>query len=302
MLKKPTKDKTTALPVCTKEKLYDVLIETYTALEHPGMTAFWDELSSLYSWIPQHFSECFVKHCKINVENKACEKSVAAKPIIATKFMTRVEADLIHMGILEGEVYRYVCHARDHFTKWSWAAPLKTKEAKEVAQVLRRIFLLFGPPTVFHTDNGTEFTSQVIRDLMNDWPETRIVRGRPRHPQSQGLIEKGNSVLKGKLAKWMQRNRSTLWSQGLDHVIYAMNTSYCRVTKFTPYELVFGQKPRANLRLLNDLPEDTVVDESNLNLEFEELIYPTDYHLEMEENEEIENENSITEIEVSITL
>jgi len=57
--------------------------------------------------------------------------------------MTRVEADLIHMGILEGEVYRYVCHAHDHFTKCSWAAPLKTKEANEVAQV--------------------------IRDLMNDW-------------------------------------------------------------------------------------------------------------------------------------
>ena len=65
---------------------------------------------------------------------------------------------------------------------------------------------------------------------------------------------------------------------------------------------VFGQKPRANLGLLNDLPEDTVVDESNLNLEFEVPIYPTDYHLEMEENEEIENENSITELEVNITL
>jgi len=46
------------------------------------------------------------------------------------------------------------------------------------------------------------------------------------------------------------------------------------VTKFTPYELVFGQKPRANLRLLNDLPEDTVVDESNLNLEFEGRYIP----------------------------
>src|SRR6185437_11032356 len=104
---------------------------------------------------------------------KACKKSIAAKPIVAIKW---VEADLIHMGILEGEVHRYVCHARDHFTKWSWAAPLKTKEAKEVAEVLRRIFLHFGPPTptVLHTDNGTGFTSQVIRDLMNDWSGTRI--------------------------------------------------------------------------------------------------------------------------------
>ena len=130
-----------------------------------------------------------------------------------------------------------------------------------------------------HTDNGSEFAAQVIRELMSNWSGTRIVRGRPRHPQSQGLIERGNRILKGKPSKWMQRNRSTLWSQGLDDIVYAMNTSYCCVTNFTPYELVFGQKPRANLRLLHALPADTVVDESNLNFEFEEPIYPTDYHL-----------------------
>ena len=176
--------------------------------------------------------------------------------------MMKVEVDLIHM---EDEIYKYICHARDHFTKWSWAAPLQTKEAKEVAKVLRKIFLNFGPPTLLDTDNGSEFTTQVICELMSNWSGTRSIRGRPRHTQSQGLIERGNSVLKSKLSKWMQRNRSTLWSQGLDYVIYAMNTSYCRVTKYTPYELVFGQKPRANLNLLKDMPVDTVTDEDDIN-------------------------------------
>jgi len=74
---------------------------------------------------------------------------------------------------------------------------------------------------------------------------------------------------------------------GLDYVIYAMNTSYCRVTKYTPYELVFGQKPRANLNLLKDMPVDTVTDEDDINLEFEEPTYP------MEE----ENGNSTGESE-----
>jgi len=141
-------------------------------------------------------------------------------------------------------------------------------------KVLRKIFLNFGPPTLLHTDNGSEFTAQVICELMSNWSGTRIIRGRPRHPQSQGLIERGNSVLKSKLSKWMQRNRSTLWSQGLDYVIYAINTSYCRVTRYMPYELVFGQKPRANINLLKDMPVDTVTDEDDINLEFEEPTYP----------------------------
>ena len=67
-----------------------MLFEIYMALENAGMSAFWDEVSSQYAYVPQHLTECFVKQCKINVENEACKKLIAAKPIIATKFMTRV--------------------------------------------------------------------------------------------------------------------------------------------------------------------------------------------------------------------
>jgi hypothetical protein len=115
LIKKPTKNKSgVALPICTKERIYDMLFEIYMALENPGMSAFWDEVSSQYAYVPQHLTECFVKQCKINVENEACKKLIAAKPIIATKFMMKVEVDLIHM---EDEIYKYICHARDHFTK-----------------------------------------------------------------------------------------------------------------------------------------------------------------------------------------
>jgi len=100
LLKKSTKATKPALPVCTKEKLYDTLYEIYVALENPSMTAFWSELSSQYAYIPQHLTECFIKGCKVNAENKTSKASVSAKPIVATKFMTRVEADLIHMGDL----------------------------------------------------------------------------------------------------------------------------------------------------------------------------------------------------------
>lgn len=107
LIKKPTKNKSgVALPICTKERIYDMLFEIYMALENPGMSAFWDEVSSQYAYVPQHLTECFVKQCKINVENEACKKLIAAKPIIATKFMTRVEVDLIQMPS-----YSY---ARDH--------------------------------------------------------------------------------------------------------------------------------------------------------------------------------------------
>ena len=46
------------------------------------------------------------------------------------------------------------------------------------------------------SDNGNEFTAAVVTDeLEKAWPGIRIIRGRPRHPQSQGAVERGNGHL-----------------------------------------------------------------------------------------------------------
>lgn len=84
LLKKPTKPNKPALPVCTKENLYNTLCEIYIASGNPGMTAFWSKISSQYSYIPQHLSECFVKHCK---KNKNSKMPTSVKPAVATNMM-----------------------------------------------------------------------------------------------------------------------------------------------------------------------------------------------------------------------
>jgi transposase InsO family protein len=60
---------------------------------------------------------------------------------------------------------------------------------------LMDIFLLFGAPHILQSDNGSEFTAQIISDLKELWPELVIVHGKPRHPQSQGSVERGNDCI-----------------------------------------------------------------------------------------------------------
>jgi predicted secreted protein len=105
---------------------------------------------------------------------------------------------------------------------------------------------------------------------MSLWPRTKIVRGRPRHPQSQGSVERGNAILKTKLAKWMEYNRNKRWTEGLPVVTHAMNVSVCRVTNCTPYELVFNKNPRTHYTLLDDFDENDIISEEQLNISFEE--------------------------------
>ena len=54
---------------------------------------------------------------------------------------------------------------------------------------------------------------------MTLWPEVHIINGRPRHPQSQGLVERANGILQTKLGKWMEDNHTDNWMEGLPLII-----------------------------------------------------------------------------------
>ena len=53
-----------------------------------------------------------------------------------------------------------------------------------------KVFAYLGLPRILQSDNGREFASTLMAELEKNWPgEITIVNGRPRHPQSQGLVE-----------------------------------------------------------------------------------------------------------------
>ncbi|CAF4507119.1 unnamed protein product, partial [Didymodactylos carnosus] len=120
---------------------------------------------------------------------------------------------LIDMRSMPDDEYKWILHTKDHFSKFSWAYPLKLKEAEPVAAKLLQQFYSFGAPRILQSDNGKEFVAKVIKDLKNTWNDLVIINGRPRHPQTQGLVERGNQTLESALGKWMQSNNSTEWSK-----------------------------------------------------------------------------------------
>jgi hypothetical protein len=73
--------------------------------------------------------------------------------------------------------------------------PLQTKESGEVADALERAFSLFGPPSILHTDNGTEFSlcASLLKAIS---PSSRVTKGRAYHPQSNGAAEANVKAVK----------------------------------------------------------------------------------------------------------
>ncbi|CAG8748434.1 13467_t:CDS:1, partial [Cetraspora pellucida] len=86
--------------------------------------------------------------------------------------------------------YKYICHLRDHFTRFLWAQCLTSKSVSEVAVFLYNIFVVFGAPTILQSDNSKEFITDLIAELLTLWPGVHIINGCLRHPQSQGMVER----------------------------------------------------------------------------------------------------------------
>jgi len=117
-------------------------------------------------------------------------------------------------------------------------------QAVTVAIELIRIFCIQGAPMILQSDNGWEFVAAVIVEVMALWPNVVIVHGWPRHPQSQGSVERANQDAEAMLGNWMSDNKTKNWVLGLNFVQLAKNTRNHSGVGNCPYTLQYGQRCR----------------------------------------------------------
>eukprot|EP00731_Ephydatia_muelleri_P003396 Em0001g3396a len=91
--------------------------------------------------------------------------------------------------------------------------------------------------------------NHLIEDVLATWPgAVQLASGRPRHPQSQGLVEQAHytleRIMSSRIAESASIN-SPPWTHWLPHIVYTINAQVHRPTKHTPFELVLGQPPRS---------------------------------------------------------
>lgn len=82
----------------------------------------------------------------------------------------------------------WVLHAIDHFSKYSWIFPLKSKETNEVATALENLFWMFGFPSQLHSDNGREFKSKTMTELCEKHNNNNKFLGHPEPQQHKALL------------------------------------------------------------------------------------------------------------------
>ena len=103
--------------------------------------------------------------------------------------------------------------------------------------------------TVFlQSDNGKEFRASVVENLRTFWPELKIVHGRPRHPESQGSVERANGEVKQLLGIWIRSTGRKDWATGIKVVQFQYNRAYNKNLESSPFKVLFGIDPPVGLQ------------------------------------------------------
>nr|XP_022902149.1 KRAB-A domain-containing protein 2-like [Onthophagus taurus] len=231
-------------------ELFQVLHEVYQSIGHGGRDRMLNELSIRYKNITRHDVELYLQLCEpCQPKQKGIKKGIVVKPILSSEFNSRCQVDLIDYQSHPDREYKFVMVYQDHPRKFVILRALKTQRAEEVAYNLLDIFTLIGAPAILQSDNGREFSNQIVSSLKTYWPTLTIVHGKLRHSQSQGSIERANQDIENILTTWMQDSDSNRWSDGLRFVQLMKYKAFQSGIKRTPYEALFGSKVKVGISL-----------------------------------------------------
>ena len=118
---------------------------------------------------------------------------------------------------------RYILVVCDYATRYPEAIALKSIDAGRIAEELVILFARVGIPEEILTDQGANFTSQllsVLYKVMHMHP----IRTGPYHPQTDGLVERFNQTLKSMLRK-AATTEGKDWDKMLPYLLFTYTAS-----------------------------------------------------------------------------
>ena len=158
--------------------------------------------------------------------------------------------DLLYMpsDTLYGSKYKYILAGIDAVSRYKVARPLRTKQARDVAEMIADIYKV-GPlkyPKIFQCDNGSEFKGDVTKMLEKNEVKIRRVMTKYKHTHT-AFVEALNKILAERLFKVQDAQElndpekvSSRWVKHLYGLVDELNN--------TETEMI-GMKPKNTIKL-----------------------------------------------------
>jgi transposase InsO family protein/ribosomal protein L21E len=214
---------------------------------HSGVRATYERVKNLFAWpkLKQSVQE-FVAACAVCQQAKV--EHVKLPGLLQPLPIPTQPWEMVSLDFIEGMPRSHNCDVIlvviDRFSKFGHFIPLSHPfTALQVTQAfINTIYRLHGLPKSIVSDRDKIFTSALWRELFR-LSDTALHMSSSYHPQSDGQTERLNECLETYL-RCVVHSSPRKWYDWLPLAEHWYNTTFHSSLGRTPFEVVYGRKPR----------------------------------------------------------
>ena len=243
------------LPMRYHELIYD---ELHRKMAHIGAQKVIELAQQRVYWprMAEDIKTFVTKKCRCVVNKQPNEKPRAPlHPIEAQAPFEIISIDYIELDKCKGG-YRYALVAIDNFTRYCQIYATRNKSSKAAAEHLfNNLIMNFGSPKRIHHDRGKEWNNKLF-DELHRLTGIKASNTTPYCPQGNPQAERTNRTFVNML-KALSLKEKQDWRKHLPKLAFAINSTKCNTTNFSPYFLLFGREPLLPIdQVLQGVDED----------------------------------------------
>ncbi|UYV68755.1 hypothetical protein LAZ67_6000683 [Cordylochernes scorpioides] len=234
----------------------DLLTKVHSRYNHPGISQMTRLISTQYYWkgmsedISKTTKACAI--CQSTKHPRGPTFGELGQLPVATQPFDLVALDTIAGLAKYGNAKTYLHVVVDHFSRYTWTFPSKSTSLTTYQQVIKRV-LQDGSPKRLLTDRAPAFTSPKFRKFLIN-RNIHPLLTTSNNPQANGLCERLNATLTGKLRLLHLENPKAAWTKLAKRVTVVYNNTPHSVTGFPPGYLMFDVLPPELTEHVNPYP------------------------------------------------
>ncbi|UYV63201.1 hypothetical protein LAZ67_2003420 [Cordylochernes scorpioides] len=236
---------------------HSLMNQVHSEYNHPGISQMARLISTQYYWkgmaksIQKFVNSCHT--CQIIKRPKGKPYGTLGQIPPPQQPFDLISIDTIAGFSKYGHSKTYLHVIVDHLTRYAWAFPSKSTSTLTYIQTLKKV-LQQGSPKRLLSDRAPAFTSEKFRKfLLSRGIQPLLTTS--NNPQANGLIERLNATITGKLRLLYLENPKTSWTKLIKQVVQIYNQSPHTVTGFPPIFLMFNSIPPELKTHYNPFPD-----------------------------------------------
>ncbi|MFI5421175.1 MAG: DDE-type integrase/transposase/recombinase, partial [Nitrososphaerales archaeon] len=211
-----------------------VVLKTYAELKK----RYW--WKRMFSDTKRYIAGCPV--CQVFKQPNAPIKGHMVNKDTPNRVFQRIAIDYIEKRQPTKRGNRYALVMIDQTSRYVVAAPSRKARAVDTIRLVEEnLFAEWGIPRQIICDNGSHFKNKNFQNFCEEHG-IQLIFTTPYHPQSNGMVENANKVIKEYIHKFQLINRNN-WDENLKNACYARNTKVNETTGYTPFFLAKGWDP-----------------------------------------------------------